>query len=268
MKYLKKFHSMLTVVFVACCLNATPSFAMQSALELKSIFSQRVDLRLEVPIEEQDHYSKLLIEELHRAELKDVVPQYILLVDRSPKVQALFLFWLQGYDHAQFIGASPVSTGRKGGPKYFETPLGIFSHTAANPDFRAEGTENENGILGYGTKGMRVYGFGWATARKSWQAGNGTMRLQMHATDPRHLEARLGSVQSMGCIRIPATLNTLIDHYGLLDADYEQSISKGKRFWVLEKNREPTPWPGKYLIIIDSNRSTRPAWSPSRQRVG
>jgi hypothetical protein len=266
-KHLKKFYSMLTVVFVACCLNATPSFAIESALELKSIFSESVDLRLEVPVEEQELYSELLVGELHRFGLKELAPQYVLLVDRSPKVQAIFLLWIQDTDHVQFIGASPVSTGRKGGFKYFETPLGIFSHTIENSDFRAEGTENEQGILGYGHKGMRVYDFGWVSARKTWQEGNGIMRLQVHSTDPRHLEARLGSVQSMGCVRIPAALNTLIDHYGLLDADYEQSMADGKHFWVLEKNREPTPWSGRYLIIVDSNRTTRPIWSPSRQRA-
>ena len=46
------------------------------------------------------------------------------------------------------------------------------------------------------------------------------MRLQMHATDADRLEPLLGSARSKGCIRIPASLNRLLDHFGLLDADY------------------------------------------------
>jgi hypothetical protein len=36
----------------------------------------------------------------------------------------------------------------------------VFEHTLDNPDFRAEGTVNEFGIRGYGTKGMRIFDFG------------------------------------------------------------------------------------------------------------
>jgi hypothetical protein len=84
----------------------------------------------------------------------------------------------------------------------------------------------------------------------------------MHTTDPRSLELRLGTVQSMGCIRIPATLNALIDHYGILDADYERAMASGQHFWMLRPDREPTLWPGRYLVVMDSNRTTRPDWSP------
>ena len=76
------------------------------------------------------------------------------------------------------------------------------------------------------------------------------MRLQMHATDPDLLERRLGSVQSKGCIRIPASLNRVIDRYGVLDADYERA------------QRTPVPFPGRYLMVVDSEREDRPQWSP------
>lgn len=246
-------------------LGTTQSFGMESALALREIYAQKVDRQLAVPQEEQRFYSGQLIRELQQAGLVKLPPQYVVLVDRSPQVQALLLFWLSDAGLAEFIGASPVSTGRKGGVMYYETPLGVFDHSVANPDFRAEGTENALGILGYGIKGVRVYDFGWEWARKTWKPGEGKMRLQMHATDPRYLEPRLGSVQSMGCIRIPATLNLLFDHYGVLDADYEQAIASGRHFWVLKPDREPTPWPGRYLVVIDTNRATRPDWS---QRPG
>ena len=87
------------------------------------------------------------------------------------------------------------------------------------------------------------------------------MRLQMHATDPDYLEKRLGRINSKGCIRIPASLNQFIDHYGLLDADYERALLEGDSFWMLPPDRSPTPWSGRYLIIVDSMRETRPTWA-------
>jgi hypothetical protein len=140
--------------------------------------------------------------------------------------------------------------------------LGVFEHTLENLDFRAEGTRNEFGIRGYGDKGMRVYDFGWQLANKGW--GNRSpsiMRLQMHATDPDVLESRLGQAQSKGCIRIPASLNRLIDLYGLLDAEYEPSMLEGKNWWMLHPNRQPTPWSGRYLVVVETWRTERPSWA-------
>jgi hypothetical protein len=76
----------------------------------------------------------------------------------------------------------------------------------------------------------------------------------------------LGRANSKGCIRIPASLNQFIDHYGLLDADYERALLEGESFWMLSPDRSPTPWSGRYLIIVDSMRETRPTWTePKRQ---
>jgi hypothetical protein len=80
----------------------------------------------------------------------------------------------------------------------------------------------------------------------------------MHATDPALLEKKLGTPQSKGCIRIPATLNTFIDHYGILDGDYEKAMTEGMTFWVLSKTREATPWSGRFLVVVDTGRSKRP----------
>jgi hypothetical protein len=84
----------------------------------------------------------------------------------------------------------------------------------------------------------------------------------MHATDPDLLERRLGSAQFEGCIRIPASLNRLLDHYGLLDADYERARREGHKHWVLDSQSEPVPSPGRYLIVVDSGREDKPEWSP------
>jgi hypothetical protein len=86
--------------------------------------------------------------------------------------------------------------------------------------------------------------------------------LQMHSTDARLLEPRLGTAQSEGCIRIPGSLNIFVDRYGILDGDYEEAMAAGQRFWVLGPDRTPTPWSGRYLVVVDSKRTTRPAWSP------
>jgi hypothetical protein len=53
---------------------------------------------------------------------------------------------------------------------------------------------------------------------------------------------------------------------GILDADYEEAVARGKSSWVLRADREPTPWSGRYLVIVDSGRGERPAWSPPRFR--
>lgn len=232
-------------------------------LDMVALYANRVDQQLDLPPTEAQQYATLIDAQLDEAGLGDLPAQYLLVVDRSPMVQAVFVYFKASGAAPQFIGASPASTGRGRGFDYFETPVGVFAHTLANPDYRAEGTRNKLGIRGLGVKGMRVYDFGWQIAKKGWgNHGMGTMRLLVHATDPVYLEGRLGSAQSKGCIRIPASLNRLIDQYGLLDADYEQALGQGQPLWVLHPQRQPTPWSGRYLIVLDSNRTQRPAWSP------
>ena len=116
---------------------------------------------------------------------------------------------------------------------------------------------------------MRVYDFGWQTAQKGWDGGGeANLRLQMHATDPDLLEQKLGTPQSKGCIRIPATLNAFLDHYGILDGDYEKAMAAGMTFWVLSQTREATPWSGRFLVVVDTGRTERPAWSPPPSKRG
>ena len=89
------------------------------------------------------------------------------------------------------------------------------------------------------------------------------MRLQLHATDPDMLEPRFGSAASKGCIRVSASLNQFLDKYGLLDADYEAAMERGVQLWVLREDRAPTAWSGRYLIVVESERTQRPSW-PAR----
>jgi len=252
-----------------CCVGVAvslslvaPARASNAPAELAELYAQQVDRRLPVPEYERRQYAAVLEGALQDRAMLPLPTQFIVLVDRSPQVQAVVLFWRSLTGESVLIGASPASTGRPSGFEHFETPLGVFDHSVANLDFRAEGTRNELGICGYGARGMRVFDFGWVPARRGWgKKDEGTMRLQLHATDPRLLEARLGTRQSKGCIRIPATLNVFLDHYGILDADYERALADGRNLWMLPPDREPTPWSGRYLIVIESSRTARPDWA-------
>jgi len=177
-------------------------------------------------------------------------------------VQSAMIFWKSPDGLFEFVGATTVSTGAPGAFEHFETPIGVFNHVLDNPDFRSEGTLNEFGVRGYGAKGQRIFDFGWVTAPKGWgNRASSQMRLQLHATDPDILEARLGSAQSKGCIRTNASFNTFLDRYGVLDADYDRAVARGQHLWVLSPERTPTPWSGRYLVVVDSERTDRPGWA-------
>jgi hypothetical protein len=230
---------------------------------LATEFEVAVSPRLQPPPEAVAHYAMLLEMALDAAGVRLGQPGFIIVVDRSPQVQALLLFWGGANWSWHLVGAAPVSTGLPGRYDHFATPLGVFDHTMENPDFRAEGTKNDVGIRGYGRKGARVYDFGWVDAARGWgNHGVSVMRLQMHATDPDRLEQRLGTAQSKGCIRIPASLDEFLDRFGCLDEDYDRQATEGRHLWVLRADRSPTPWSGRYLVVVDSLADKRPDWSP------
>jgi hypothetical protein len=236
--------------------------AVESVPDLRAPFEREVQRRLALPEEEQRQYAQRLDEAFARAGLPPPEPQYVLVVDRSPRVQASFLYWRSPANAWHFTGATQVSTGRPGSFEHFLTPTGVFEHSLANPDFRAEGTRNEFGVRGYGRRGMRVFDFGWVSGERGWGAGGvSPMRLQVHATDPELLEPRLGETRSKGCIRIPASLNEFLDRRGVLDAEYFAAFARGDRPWILRPDRDATRWPGRYLVIVDSERAERPAWA-------
>lgn len=259
----------LLVLALACWLVAPGACQVPAAEEAQTIelarqrFVAEVDRRLDLPEDAQARVVQQLDAALSQAGLSPLPPQHVLVVDRSPQVQAAFLLLRAPQGGWHWVGASPVSTGRVGGFDHFRTPLGVFAHSLDNLDFRAEGTYNANGVRGYGARGMRVFDFGWVQAERGWGAGGQRqMRLQMHATDPTLLEPRLGRVESKGCIRIPATLNVFLDRHGVLDADYEQGLAQGKALWMLRADRTPLPWPGRWLVVVDSMTRERPPWSP------
>jgi hypothetical protein len=260
-------------VFCLCAGSAVLGFSSAAPLPLAAAdealagwseqFAREVDHRLDVPAADQQRYILLLQQALADASLGAVVGQSVVLVDRSPQVQAAMVLVRTQAGGWHWLGATAVSTGKTGTFEHFLTPLGVFAHTLDNPDFRAEGTFNKNHIRGYGLRGRRVFDFGWQLAERGWgNGGRSKMRLQMHATDPRVLEPRLGRVASEGCIRIPATLNVFLDVHGVLDADYEAAAASGQSLWILKASRQTMPWPGRHMVIVDSQATERPPWSP------
>lgn len=251
------------VVLAVVVGRGSAEIAPSPDVRLADAFTQEVDRRIELPLPELSVYDALLSRALADAGIARLTPQPVLLVDRNPKSQVLLLLWTGEDGGSRILGVVPVSTGIPGGYEHFTTPLGVFRHLPGNPDFRAEGTRNENGILGYGPRGARVYDFGWQVAQRTWDAGAASlMRLQLHATDPDLLEPHLGRPRSKGCIRIPLSFNRFLDRYGVLDADYHEARALGMRFWLWDSMPVPLVTPGRYLVVVDSARDLPPPWMP------
>jgi hypothetical protein len=204
-------------------------------------------------------------------------PQLVLTVDRNPASQTIALFLARpGTAPWSLVGATHVSTGQAGRKDYYITPVGVFRHTDAILDFRAQGTYNEHHVRGLGLAGMRVWDFGWQWALKGWHTDGegGDIRLQMHATDPTLLERRLGRPASEGCVRVSSAMNRFLDHYGVLDADYDRVAITDIRYrQLLQPDHTPTPLAGRLLIVVDSRdpvdeaptAASRPAnWPPPK----
>lgn len=242
--------------------------AEDAGTPLAAAFEREVVPRLHPPADVEAAYVDQLEQVLRNAQVPLAQPEFVVLVDRSPVVQSLMVWWGGGGVAWRLVGAAPVSTGLPGRFEHFETPAGLFVHELSNLDFRAEGTKNELGIRGYGLKGARVFDFGWVGAAKGWgNPGLGVMRLQLHATDPDVLEARLGSAQSKGCIRTSASLNRFLDQHAILDGDYDRALAAGESFWVLREDRQATAWSGRLLVVVDSHAAVRPDWSPGPTRT-
>jgi hypothetical protein len=109
-----------------------PHRGQESGAKLADLFAQQVDRRLIVLMAEQHRYAELLSKALADAGLQELRPQYIVLVDRNVFVQAAIIFWKSESGDFVLIGASPASTGKPGRYEHFETPTGVFNHSAAS----------------------------------------------------------------------------------------------------------------------------------------
>lgn len=178
--------------------------------------------------------------------------QFITIVNVNDDEQKLYLY-LVDKNNKYLIGSSYISSGKLIKGDYFYTPVNVYEHLydANNADYRAMGTKNKNGIMGYGLKNKRIWDFGWqdSTRLVKGQKEVQPMRFQMHATDPI-LEQKLGHPASKGCIRLSNKLNNFLDKYSVLDYDYETNKPD---YWVLKKNDKNTDYAGKYLIIINKD---------------
>lgn len=232
---------------------------------LQTAFDAAVPDHLVWPPARNAEWIRLTRAALTRADVTIDRPQLLVTVDRNPAVQELALILAEpGTGQATrpwtVLGGTHVSTGQAGRRGYFITPRGVFLHDASILDYRALGTYNENHIRGLGVTGMRVWDFGWQSARRGWVpvGGRTDIRLLMHATDPDVLEQRIGRPASKGCIRIPAAMNRFLDKYGVLDAEYEKAAETDPAFRaVLRDDRTPTPLAGDLLVIVDSAAPSR-----------
>ena len=182
--------------------------------------------------------------------------QLILVVDRAAAAQDLAILVARPDRPWEVLGGTHVSTGQQGRFDHYVTPTGVFPHTDAILDYRAEGTLNENGIRGLGVKGMRVWDFGWQMATKGWRRDGeqGEIRMEMHATDPTYLAQRIGRAASQGCIRVPEAMNRFLDRHGVLDADYEHAAVDDIRYRaLLLPGRLPSLLAGDILVVVDSS---------------
>ncbi len=179
--------------------------------------------------------------------------QYGVYVDRNPSRQMIFVFFFDCFLRSvKFIGADKVSTGNPKRKGHFLTPIGVFENTIKNFGYRALGTKNDQGWKGLGEKGSRVWDFGWQ--KTDYKKEKRDIRLLLHATDLVYGEKRLGTIDSMGCIRISAKLNKFLDCYGILDKDYyENSKSIKAVSWLLRPNSQPIVFVGRYLLVSDSS---------------
>lgn len=238
------------LILVSSLLLVNSSFAQELKFlpneEIKSNFLTEVKLTNLTEEEQKEFIAKL---ENSNYQDKLTISQYFVASDRNPKKQnAALVFWDNENKNFEVYGYTKVSTGSVR-IKHFFTPLGWFENITSNGSYRAQGTKNENGIRGYGNKGMRVWDFGWTPSSSGVVKNlNIDIRFQMHATDPNFLESRLGRPDSQGCLRVHSTFNKFLDNYGIIDKNYES-----ENYWVLNKKRTPAQNAGSWLYIFDTS---------------
>lgn len=232
--------------------------SISSFAQSENTFSEFSKLKKSITIE-KDYFSD--IESLVKENFNQLpnsfdknTSQYFVVVDSSFKKQNLLLgFWdstKQSFNLSSSM--TKISTGRTGSVHHYITPVGWIEQIPENGTYRAEGTKNENGIRGYGIKGMRVWDFGWQKAYTGWLKNPELrdIRMQMHATDPQYLEPRLGQPASKGCVRVSAETNQFLDKFAILDKNIENSSQS----WALKKDRTPVKEEGSFILVINSDK--------------
>lgn len=231
-----------------------------SVKQLQDIFSSMVG-RWSIPFTQAD-------EALWQARAASVwssanyhidVPQFVVVVDANLKVQRIALMIASPDRPWVLIGVSKVSTGQPGRFDHYLTPPGVYAQDGTVLDYRAEGTRNIHGIRGLGSKGMRVWDFGWQWAQPGWksQPDPRRIRLMMHATDPDYIEPRLGHAASKGCIHVADGLNRFMDKLAVLDrVNLDLAATSPAHREFLAPAGTPI-LPGEYLIVTDAPPSAQ-----------
>jgi hypothetical protein len=231
----------------------------EEASRLREAMRQEVPGLISDTPQSEQAWAELTQSALAAASYRVERAQLLVVVDRNPRVQQMRILLARPDGPWQSLGGTKVSTGRAGGFEHFLTPTGVFRHTSAILDWRAEGTFNEHNVRGLGLQGMRVWDFGWQQALRGWGPPGrySKMRFLLHATDPATLERRLGRPASDGCVRLPTEMDRFLDLHGLLDHDYELVAQRNRRVAeLLLPDRTPTPLAGDALVVIDSSRNT------------
>lgn len=229
----------------AACLPL-PALATATAIytphELRQAYRREVRQRLHVPREEVRLYGGISELQLFSTDQELLAPQYLLAVDCNPHVQAALLFWRLVPGSYELVGASPVSTGR-GGADAAEAVRGLFEEVAA----AAGGACAQAPAPTCRSGDLRVYDFGWAALHA--RPARPDLRVQVRGAEGAAAQ-RLGGPCAEDCILLPASLVTFLDEYGVLDGDSGRP------------QRHVLPFRGRHLLVIDSERDERPAWSP------
>jgi hypothetical protein len=204
--------------------------------DLSRSYQALVDRQLHVPENEALIYGGLAEGELAGFSQALVGPQYLLVVDSCPAVQAAFLFWRLLPGRYELIGASPASTGNPERAGGLETPQGVFAQAQVEYARRLA---------------SRVYDFGVQRVRKAASGGFAPLRLQARAATGRTGKL-LGTAQSDGSILLPPGLVAFLDQFAVLDAGRSNATTPGG---------EALPFAGRYLVVVDSERDERPDWA-------
>lgn len=205
--------------------------------ELAARYEERVQQRLQLPAIEERIYTNLVENEL--ASSKEVLrgPQYLLVVDICPAVQAAFLIWRLLPGSHELVGASPASTGTPLRPGCCETPRGVFPQAGhADPE---------------GALASRIYDFGLHRARVGTGRSFAPLHLQARAARGA-FSAQLGRAQSDGSVLLPPTLVAFLHAYGVLDAPRGDGRTPAG---------ELLPFAGRCMVVVDSERDERPDWA-------
>jgi len=102
---------------------------------------------------------------------------------------------------------------------------------------------------------VRIWDFGWWQVQTGWLARSEMreIRLLLQATDPVHLEPRLGTPASKGCIRVSSRMNRFLDRHAILDAAY---LTAAPFDWqiatLLPPDGTPSPLADRFVAVVET----------------